>query len=276
MTARVTKLPTPPARGPMRWFMPDEDLDDELVVSGDLRERILTLERELRFVDRFLEEGIDPPTRVILSGPSGTGKTLAARWFGWRLRLPLAVIEIAGAVGSHLGETSKNLQTCMQDATSVKSILFLDEIDALCANREGSGDSAASAELARATSTLLQQLDWLEPNRIVFAATNFREGLDSALARRLPTQIAFAPPDAAARRKMLDRWLGKSCLSPEDLDEIAEKADGMAGAALRAFAMAEARRALVAAGIDERAEKRRRAQLVNGTQQVLSALGGSQ
>lgn len=289
MTARALRpAPPPPATpepselpddGVLRWFEPDPSLRDELVLSGECRGAIETVARELRHTQAFLDAGVDPTTRLLFSGPSGTGKTLAARWLGALLRLPLAIADVSEVVASHLGETSTNLGAIFKATRERASILFLDEIDALCAKRGGGNGSACDLELARATTTLLQQLDWLPLRHIVIAATNFHDGLDSALRRRLTTDIVFTLPDRDARARMVGRWLAKAPLEQHELDELVDGSDGLSGAELRSRAMARARRAILArTPVGQACDSKRAAEASAASAQqllkVLDDLGG--
>lgn len=236
--APVTSLPEAAA---LRWFKPEEDLADDLILSGATGAGVEQLALELRHTDDFLRSGLDPSTRILFSGPSGTGKTLAARWLGWTLKLPVAVVDVSSVVGSHLGQTSSAIGECFKAAGAVPAILFLDEIDAICMRRDKSRGDGADTELARATTTVLQQLDWLRPSRIVVAATNFPEVLDSALRRRLTTEVAFGLPDRVARSRMLGRWLARASVPGEMIASLLDASDGLSGAELRSRAMAVGR-----------------------------------
>ncbi|MBX3261079.1 MAG: ATP-binding protein [Labilithrix sp.] len=264
---------------PVHVIEPDEDLSGELVLSGSLRSRVEGLASELRHVERFLRAGVDPPTRVLFSGPSGTGKTLAARWLGWKLRLPVVVADVSAVVDKHIGESAKGIAACFHAAKTSKAILFLDEIDAICMRRDAA-ETSAGAELARATTTFFQQIDWTPPNRIVLAATNFPDELDPALRRRVPTEITFELPDRDARRRMLEQWLSRSPLCAEQLDALADRTEGLSGAELRAKAMEQARRAIMA--LPEPAPPRRGKlpdevvkENVNRSQELLRLLDGT-
>jgi len=98
--------PSPNLQGHLHLFEPDEDLSEDLILNGPQGAAVETLLAELRCVDRFLDADIDAPTRILFDGPSGTGKTLTARWLGWKLKARVLVLDISATVGSHLGETS--------------------------------------------------------------------------------------------------------------------------------------------------------------------------
>lgn len=226
----------------VRWFDPEPVDFVSYGTTGPLLDRLTT---ELLCVPKFVAAGIDPPTRALFVGPSGTGKTLAARWIGHKLGLPVAVVVLDQTVSSHLGETSSKLAKLIEEATAIPSILFLDEIDGLCAAR-GSNGNEASKELERVTTTLVQRLDWLPPSQIVIVATNIDEALDPSVRRRLANRIVFGPPCAAARSTMVRRWLSLASLPAPKLDELVLTTGGLSGAELREVAMRAAREHIMA------------------------------
>lgn len=273
MSAAASSLPKalPTANNVVRWFEPDSELANALVLSGSTARAVDVIARELRQTQRIIDAGIDPSTRLLFSGPSGTGKTLAARWLGWHLKRPVGIVDVAACVASHLGQTAGNIAAAFKAAAAAGGILFLDEIDAICQRRSGGGD-ACDAELQRATTTFFQQIDWLPPSSIVIAATNFRDELDPALRRRLTTDVAFEMPDREARRRMLERWLSRSTLGHLDLDALADETDGLSGADLRSKAMARARAHLLATTPDDDAPTKRRVRSTEAAQTLLRVL----
>lgn len=291
-SARTVERPTSPRPSPprlehpaaadlpelpgVRWFRPDEDLTHELDLSGACGAAVATFAREVVAIDRFIDAGIDAPNRVLFWGPSGTGKTLAARWLGWTLKAPLALLDVSEIVSKYLGETSNNLGNAFKAAKAARAILFLDEIDGVCSKRTGGSSGSADAELQRSTTTLLQQqqVDWIGPRSIVIAATNFRDAIDTALLRRLTVQIEFELPDLEARRRMVRRWLAKAPVPPDAVEQLAAQSEGIAGADLRSRAMSLARRAILAAPAPPKVSRAERDQvaLQRGTLSLLGEL----
>jgi ATP-dependent 26S proteasome regulatory subunit len=232
----------------MRWFDPT-DLSNEIVWYGESARQMQRLEEEMAAVPDFLAAGLDTPTRALFVGPSGVGKTLAARWLGWRLGLPVAVVVLDQISRSYMGETATRLVRVFEEAAKTPSIIFLDEIDSFSLARGIGGDSV-SHEFSRVTTTLLQRLDWFPPSQIIIAATNLEEKLDTALRRRLPLRIEFGLPDHKARVAMIDRWLARAPVLESVRVDLARLEQSPAE--LRALAMAAGRAAVLAARMDRK------------------------
>jgi flagellar biosynthesis GTPase FlhF len=55
---------------------------------------------EWRGADRLREAGLNPTRSVLLSGPPGVGKTLAASWLAMELDVPLLTLDLATVMNS--------------------------------------------------------------------------------------------------------------------------------------------------------------------------------
>lgn len=136
--------------------------------------------------------------RALLSGPSGTGKTLAARLLASVLEMDLYRLDLSSVVNKYIGETEKNLDRVFARAEELDVILLLDEGDALLTKRtnvQNANDRYANLE----TNYLLQRLETFEG--ILLVTTNAGDRIDSAFRRRIDVVIEFHPPDIE------ERWL---------------------------------------------------------------------
>lgn len=118
---------------------------------------------------------------VLLYGPSGTGKTMAAKVMANDLGLDLYCIDLAQISSKYIGETEKNLTAFFDAARYSNAILFFDEADALFAKRTDvstSNDRHANAE----TAFLLQKVE--EYPGVTILATNHTQNFDPAFRRR--------------------------------------------------------------------------------------------
>lgn len=164
-----------------------------------------------------LEQG-NIGVRALLSGPSGTGKTLAARHIARRLGKDIFRVDLSATVNKYIGETEKALERLLSAAEELDILLLLDEGDALMAKRTdvaNSNDRYANLE----TNFLLQRIEQF--SGIILITSNDAERIDGAFTRRMDAVIDFAAPDELRRQDILVRMLGETLVSAGLLHDIA-------------------------------------------------------
>ncbi|HWA26490.1 MAG TPA: ATP-binding protein [Lacunisphaera sp.] len=176
---------------------------DELAVSDATLDELRTLEARCRHRETLAREGRayspGPGVRALFSGPSGTGKTLAARALAGALGLDLYRVDLSAVINKYIGETEKNLHQLLSRAEELDIVLLLDEGDALLTQRTAvanANDRYANLE----TSYLLQRLETFEG--IIVVTTNASDRIDDAFQRRMDVVVGFRPPDAAERHRL--------------------------------------------------------------------------
>ena len=184
-----------------------------------------------------------PGVRALMTGESGTGKTLAAHWLAGQLGLPLYRVDMAALTSKWIGETEKNLSAVLGAAEHADVLLFFDEADALFGGRTEVSDAHDRYANAQ-TNYLLQRIE--DFDGIVILASNSRDRFDPAFTRRLDAILNFPMPEAAARRDLWSAHLGEN--QPLDaalLDRLAVTID-LAGGHIRNIVLAAAARAVSA------------------------------
>lgn len=218
-------------------------LDDEIRALREL------IEMPLKYPNMFAQFGLKPPRGALLYGPPGTGKTMIARAVAAEAQAHFVTVNGPEVFSKFYGETEATLRNIFKDAVErAPSIIFIDEIDALCPKRE----TGISDQEARVVSTVVTLIDTLPAGEgqwvLVLAATNKPNSLDSSIRQpgRLDREIEIGVPTAASRHDILRKILRnvRHSLTEQEISEIAETAHGLTGADLSAVCSEAALRAM--------------------------------
>ncbi|XP_056095950.1 ribosome biogenesis protein SPATA5 [Rhinichthys klamathensis goyatoka] len=208
-------------------------------LGGQLKVIRETIELPLKHPQLFKNYGIPPPRGVLLYGPPGTGKTLIGRAVANEVGAHMSVINGPEIMSKFYGETEARLREIFTQASQRQpSIIFIDELDALCPKREGSQNEVEK----RVVATLLTLMDGIASagsQLLVLGATNRPQAVDSALRRpgRFDCELEIGVPDAGGRMEILQKLLLPMpcvCVADDELRELAHAAHGYTGADLAA------------------------------------------
>ncbi|KAI9504198.1 P-loop containing nucleoside triphosphate hydrolase protein [Coemansia spiralis] len=181
-----------------------------------------------------------PPRGALLYGPPGTGKTLLVRAVAKSSNIFFSVINGAETMNKYYGESEKAISAKFAEARERSpSIIFIDEIDALCPKRSES-DSEASKRMVATLLTLMDGTSAETLDRVfVIGATNRPNSIDPALRRpgRFDQEIEIPIPDRQARLSILNKKLGcmPNSLTDEQRRELAANLHGFVGADIEAL-----------------------------------------
>lgn len=154
---------------------------------------------------------------ALLSGPSGTGKTLTAEAVAAALGLPFRRVSPSSFLGAYVGETERKLRDTFRQAHREKYLLFIDEAEGLFLTRDS---SMRSWEITM-TDELLYQVESF--TGVLMIATNHAEMLDPAFARRFLFHLKFDVPDFETRLEIWKSWFKNVFLDFELLRLLAKK-----------------------------------------------------
>lgn len=187
--------------------------------------------------DLAQEFGISVGGGVLLYGPPGTGKTMLAKAIATEIDATMFVISPAQILSKWVGEAEQNIRKLFDAAKAeTKSVIFIDEIEALVPKRKSSG----STVMQRVVPQILQEMEGFdrEGDRclLLCGATNKPWMLDEAMMRpgRFDAKVYIPLPDAAARFKLLELNTAKRPVDDDvDFNVLVDRLKGYSGADIK-------------------------------------------
>ena len=169
---------------------------------------------------------------ILLYGPPGCGKTHIAKATAGEIDANFINVGINDILDMWLGNSEKNLHEIFEVARANKPcVIFIDEIDALGANRNDINKTAGRTVI----NQFLAELDGIDSDNdgiLVLGATNAPWYIDPAFRRpgRFDRIIFVAPPDVEARKAIYQIQLKGKPVENIDLKTLAKKSRNFSGA----------------------------------------------
>lgn len=227
---------TKKSKEPPIEFYPEEPKYsfDEIILPQSVKDKILDVANYAENSKKVFEEwGLQKVYKqsrrigINLYGEPGTGKTMAAHAIAKHLGRKILAVNYADIESKYVGETPKNIRKAFEAAATTNSILFFDEADAILSKRVTNMSSATDVSVNQTRSVMLMVMN--DYQDFVIFATNFISNFDPAFMRRISTHIEFKLPDLDCRKKLWNYYILPTMPNNIDVDELAEKYDGISG-----------------------------------------------
>lgn len=231
---------------------------DSIIIDEDMKRQLLS-QAVLNFTMRGkVPRSVIPLHGVImLTGLPGTGKTSLARGLAHRVAtsfpgggFKLMEVEPHSLASAAHGKTQRAVtdlfaQSIAEAAAASPTIVLLDEVETLAADRAKLSLEANPVDVHRATDAVLVQLDALaeeHPNLLFVATSNFPQAVDEAFLSRCDLIVEVPLPDRVACGRILEDCLaGLATVYPavgrlakgQGIDECAAACVGLDGRAIR-------------------------------------------
>jgi Holliday junction resolvasome RuvABC ATP-dependent DNA helicase subunit len=176
---------------------------------------------------------------VLLYGPGGTGKTMISKFMAKNSNMNYVMMsggDLAQYIGrgEHVTELNKLFESAKR--SSSPTILFIDEAESLCRNR----DSIVKPELVELQNAFLNHTGESSNKIMLIMATNRIEDLDPAVLTRMDHKLFIGPPKITERKQIITNYLPnlfsakeiKELFPEEIIGSIGLKTEGMTGRAI--------------------------------------------
>ncbi len=165
---------------------------------------------------------------ILMMGPPGCGKTYLAKAIATEAKLPFISMSGSEFVEMFVGVGASRIRSLFNRARQLAEfeggcLIFIDEIDAVGAQRSVDRGFGGQSEANTTVNQLLVEMDGLkekDSNIVLIGATNAPESfLDQALLRpgRFDRKIYVDKPNLEDRKKLLEYYLKKVKYDPDSL-----------------------------------------------------------
>lgn len=197
----------------------------DLVTNESLKEKINRIIKEYIQRDKLREYNLANRRKILMAGPSGTGKTMTASVIANELQLPLYVVRLEKVVTKFMGETSLKLSKVFDWIGQMQGVYLFDEFDAIGQRR---GLDNEVGEMRRVLNSFLQMMERDNSDSLILAATNDIQVLDKALFRRFDDVLEYSLPSNEEKIEIIKRRLADFVLEGDvrlllpDMNELSQ------------------------------------------------------
>jgi len=207
-------------------------------------------------LELYEARGIEPIKGLLLSGPSGTGKTSMvleiAKAFGISVTDTehIKIVKGPEILSRWVGKSESNVRNLFITNDDSLHIIAIDEIDCLIPDRTGSSKSVTNTTVAQ----FLTEMDGFisKKNILLIGTTNRPGAIDPAFMRdgRFDLHLKVPLPDESGRKAIFDQYLNKiSKFLADDITEeakmnFAKTSEGLSGANIKGIVRKANRKAV--------------------------------
>ena len=202
---------------------------EDVVGMEEVKDKLQDVIQQFKQAEKFKAWNIKPIKGILFYGPSGTGKSYIAEAFANEIEAEFFPLSTADIMSKYLGESGKAIRAKFEEARKKElSIIYIDEIDAIAAKRDGSENS--KERNATLNELLVQMASPLNDNIIMIFATNMLDLLDPAFLRsgRCDFKLEVSLPDYECRKGILElNSKGRPLGEDVDFGKLARNMSGM-------------------------------------------------
>lgn len=206
---------------------------DDIAGSQQILDEIKGVIACIKERKKYASLGAKLPKGILLQGAPGTGKTLIAKAISHEAGCKFFYESGSAFIEKYVGVGAQRIRKLFEQAAANKpAIIFIDEIDAIAANRDD------NSERRQTLNQLLTLMDGFDSHNeiMVIGATNFFN-LDPAATRagRFDRVITVPLPNNQSRKEILSLYINRLPavkIDPTYIDTLVQQTEGLNGADL--------------------------------------------
>lgn len=183
---------------------------DDIILAAPAEAALRRIEAHVRHAATVMDDwgfaarmgGRGCGVAALFSGPSGTGKTMAAEVLASALDLRMMLIDLSQIISKYIGETSKNIAAAFDQAERCGAVMVWNEGDAIWGSR-GTVGNATDRHVNAEVGDLLQRIEAFRGFTVV--TTNMKHAIDPAFLRRFRFSVDFQMPSEQERLRLWQR-----------------------------------------------------------------------
>lgn len=216
---------------------------NDLIVKKNIKMILNEIRDEIAQEKLLASYNLKPKNKILLCGPSGTGKTLTAKILSAEIGYPLIIVKFETVISSYLGQTSTNIKRIFDYIENGKWVVLFDEFDIIGKKRD---DPTEHGEIKRLVNNFMLMLDDYNGKSLLIASTNHPHILDDGLWRRFDEIISYELPDCECREQILTRvfstlWKDSSL----DICGFGKEMEGFSGSDIEQVALRAIKKAIL-------------------------------
>jgi len=165
---------------------------ENLIVSFEIENKIKRIIQEYKKKDLLEEKGLRNRAKLLLTGPSGTGKTMTASVIANELYLPLYIINFDRLLTKYGDESSMRLREVFSYIKKVRGVYLFDEFETILSDKNLEHDHG---EMQKIVNAFLQHLEDRVFCSLIIVATGEPCFLKKSLFRCFDDVIEYRYPD---------------------------------------------------------------------------------